>query len=179
MMFYHRGGPFGNWFHGFGPGGFGPRFERGEIKFVILNLLRDKPRHGYEIIQELEKQFHGFYSPSPGAVYPTLQLLEDEELIKCEQKTGKKVYALTEIGKQYLNEHAGELEELRKRMHHPWGERGQVFHELKDEIGQTARLIFSNAAHGNLTQAKLEKIHRAFGDFRKKLEEILNEGKEA
>ena len=52
-------------------------FERGDLKYVILDLLTDKPRHGYEIIRELEDRFHGFYTPSAGKVYPTLQLLED------------------------------------------------------------------------------------------------------
>src|SRR5580693_8739637 len=84
------GGQFGKWFGpgfgGFGPGGFGSsRFERGDLKLVILDLLKEKPRHGYDIIQELEKRFHGFYSPSPGSVYPILQLLEDQDLVTSEQ----------------------------------------------------------------------------------------------
>src|SRR3989449_4734732 len=75
---------------GFGPrgwawGGRGPRrrqwFEAGDMKYVILKLLRDKPRHGYEVMKELEERMHGCYSPSPGTVYPTLQWLEDEGLV--------------------------------------------------------------------------------------------------
>src|SRR5579872_3697742 len=83
------GGPFGKWFGpgigGFGPGGFAAKFERGDLKLVILDLLKEKPRHGYDIIQELEKRFHGFYSPSPGSVYPILQLLEDQDFVISNQ----------------------------------------------------------------------------------------------
>ena len=52
-------------------------FQKGDLKYVILDLIKDKPRHGYEIIRELEEMSHGLYTPSPGAVYPTLQMLEE------------------------------------------------------------------------------------------------------
>ena len=55
-------------------------FEKGDLKYVILDLLKDEPSHGYEVIRKLEERSRGFYSPSPGSVYPTLQLLEDMEL---------------------------------------------------------------------------------------------------
>ncbi len=90
---------------GFGPRGFwgGPRgggrrrqwFESGDMKYVILKLVKDKPRHGYEVMKELEDQMHGCYSPSPGTVYPTLQWLEDEGLVVAKDVEGKKVYEIT------------------------------------------------------------------------------------
>ena len=61
-------------------------FHKGDFKYVILDLLKDKPRHGYEIIRELENQFNGFYTPSPGAVYPTLQYLEEMEFVTSESR---------------------------------------------------------------------------------------------
>src|SRR6266704_2867851 len=91
---------------GFGPRGFwgGPRgggrrrqsFESGDMKYVILKLVKDKPRHGYEVMKELEDQMHGCYSPSPGTVYPTLQWLEDEGLVVAKDVEGKKVYDITD-----------------------------------------------------------------------------------
>src|SRR5579863_9612970 len=105
--------PFGKWkgHHGFASGGFGPGrfFERGVLKIVILNLIQEQPRHGYDIIQELEKKFHGFYSPSAGTVYPILQLLEDQGYVTINQKDGKKVYSITEDGEKYLKEHEEEI----------------------------------------------------------------------
>src|SRR5260370_18540836 len=77
-------------------------FGRGDIKFVLLDLLRERPKHGYEMIKELETRYSGFYSPSPGSVYPTLQMLEDRGYVRSTTEDGKRVYALTEEGRAYL-----------------------------------------------------------------------------
>jgi len=176
------GGPFGKWFgpgfRGFGPGGFGAaRFERGDLKLVILGLLKEKPRHGYDIIQELEKRFHGFYSPSPGSVYPILQLLEDQDFVSSNQQSGKKTYTIIEIGKKFLEEHAQEIDTMQEKMRSPWGEHeGLHMHELREEIGKTARLIFCGAADGVLKNSeKRKKLHEAFAHFRTEIESILED----
>ncbi len=75
------------------------------MKYVILKLVKDKPRHGYEVMKELEDQMHGCYSPSPGTVYPTLQWLEDEGLVVAKDVEGKKVYEITDAGRKFLDEH--------------------------------------------------------------------------
>jgi DNA-binding PadR family transcriptional regulator len=94
----------------FGRGGCGPlmsekfmRMRRGDIKFHLLEILKETPRHGYEIIGELEKQSGG-YRPSPGSVYPTLQMLEEGGYLTSEQIDGKKVYTITEEGLKLLEE---------------------------------------------------------------------------
>ena len=102
---------FGKHGHKFGHGGRGPRGEfmrmrRGDIKFHLLEVLKDTPRHGYEIINELEKQSGG-YRPSPGSVYPTLQMLEEGGYLTSEQVEGKKVYTITEEGRRFLEERGG------------------------------------------------------------------------
>lgn len=110
--------------------GFGPRawsfrpgrgrrrqwFEAGDMKYVILKLLRDKPRHGYEVMKELEERMRGCYSPSPGTVYPTLQWLEDEGLVVAHDVEGKKVYEVTEQGRAFLDEHKDIVEEIFERV---------------------------------------------------------------
>jgi DNA-binding PadR family transcriptional regulator len=97
-----RGGPF--------PPGFGPfgghhghgrgrgRSRRGNVRAAILALLAERPMHGYEMIQELDSRTGGVWRPSPGSVYPTLQLLEDEGLISSEAVDGRKRFTLTEAG---------------------------------------------------------------------------------
>jgi DNA-binding PadR family transcriptional regulator len=101
----------------FGPGGpFGGdpfdedsrgrrRHRRGDIKYVLLELLAEQPRHGYELIKELEQRYAGFYRPSPGSVYPTLQLLEEAGQLTSEPIDGKRVYTITESGRLMLAEH--------------------------------------------------------------------------
>ena len=76
-------------------------FEKGDIKYIILDLINSKPRHGYEIIREFEDRFHGFYSPSAGSIYPALQVLEEMGYTSSEERDGKKVYTITEAGKQF------------------------------------------------------------------------------
>jgi len=66
-------------------------FERGDLKYVILDQLKDKPAHGYELIKALEERFGGFYAPSPGAIYPTLQMLEAMGYVSSVQEVGRKI----------------------------------------------------------------------------------------
>ncbi|MEU9354585.1 PadR family transcriptional regulator [Streptomyces griseoloalbus] len=99
------GGPFGPGFGHGGPwggrgrGGPRGRARRGDVRASILALLKDRPMHGYEMIQEIAERSGGAWKPSPGSVYPTLQLLEDEGLIASESEGGKKLFSLTEAGR--------------------------------------------------------------------------------
>jgi len=86
------------------------------MKYVILKLLKDKPRHGYEVMKELEDQMHGCYSPSPGTVYPTLQWLEDEGLVAAKDVEGKKVYEITDAGRAFLEEHRDMVDDIFDRV---------------------------------------------------------------
>ncbi len=93
----------------FGPGGDGPRFfGRGDMKFALLALLQERPMHGYEMIKALEEKSGGFYTPSPGSIYPTLQLLEDRSLVTVNEVEGKKVYSITDAGRALLVEREGQ-----------------------------------------------------------------------
>jgi DNA-binding PadR family transcriptional regulator len=76
------------------------RVRRGDVRSAVLALLDDRPMHGYEMIQELEERTGGRWTPSAGSIYPTLQLLEDEGLVTPEEVEGRKVYSLTEAGKE-------------------------------------------------------------------------------
>ena len=98
----HHGGPFG----GRGPWGrgrgMGRPFDHGELKLVVLAMLAERPRHGYEIIKAIEDRFGGSYTPSPGVVYPTLTMLEEIGHATVEEAGGKKQYTITEEGKAFL-----------------------------------------------------------------------------
>ncbi|HTT86048.1 MAG TPA: PadR family transcriptional regulator [Acidimicrobiales bacterium] len=88
-------------------GGRGPRrMRRGDIRTALLVALQDGPAHGYELIGRLEEKSGGVWRPSPGSVYPTLQLFEDEGLVKVEERDGKRVFALTDAGTTEASERA-------------------------------------------------------------------------
>lgn len=109
-----RGDPFGPWGPGgpgFGPGGpgFGPghhgrgrgrRTRRGNVRAALLALLDERAMHGYEMIQELDERTGGVWRPSPGSVYPTLQMLEDEGLVTSQEEGGKRLFSLTDTGRE-------------------------------------------------------------------------------
>src|SRR4051812_40600916 len=103
-----RGGPFGG----------GSRvFDQGDLKFVILRLLDEKPRHGYDIIKEIEERFGGMYSPSPGTVYPTLTMLEDLGYARAlPEEGGKKIYEITEEGRKHLAENQPLIDDIFSRI---------------------------------------------------------------
>lgn len=109
------GMPFGR---GFGPGRGRPRmFEQGDLRFVVLRLLADKPAHGYEIIKAVEERFGGAYAPSPGIVYPTLTLLEEQGLIAVVETEGpRKLYGLTDEGRAELVRAGPDIERVFARI---------------------------------------------------------------
>lgn len=100
---------------GFGRGGrmFGP----GDLKLVLLALIEEQPRHGYELIKAIEDLFAGAYAPSPGAVYPTLSLLEDQGLLASSvDDGGKRVFSLTDAGRAWLAENRVAVDGVMARM---------------------------------------------------------------
>ncbi len=103
--------PFGRFGgRGFGRGKKRKRFQHGEVRAAVLVLLDEEPMHGYQLIQEIEERSGGVWQPSPGSVYPVLQQLEDEGLVRIEQTEGRKVANLTEAGRTYVEDKRAELE---------------------------------------------------------------------
>ena len=100
------GGRFGSRHHHHGGGRRGPHgrvFDHGDLRYVLLQLITEKPSHGYELIKAVEEKFGGSYSPSPGVVYPTLTHLEELGYLRSESGGGtKKLYSITEEGAQFL-----------------------------------------------------------------------------
>jgi DNA-binding PadR family transcriptional regulator len=154
--------------HGFDFGCGGPffrfrGFEKGDIKYVILDLVGEKPRHGYEIIKELESRFYGFYSPSPGTVYPTLQLLEELGWVKSHEEEGKKVYEITDKGQAELKERKEKLGGIWDRVDN-WGsfrmgDLNDLFEDLAD-LKKFVRMKMHSRRGAGLNNEKLKKIRQ-------------------
>ncbi|GAB3792127.1 PadR family transcriptional regulator [Dyella agri] len=129
---YHAGrhGPFGehrgddafgsrDGLRGGGRRGSGRMFGHGDLKLLLLALIEQQPRHGYELIRTIEEMFHGQYTPSPGAIYPTLAMLEDMGYVRVESEAGnRKLYAITAEGRAFLDENRAAVDAMTARTEH-------------------------------------------------------------
>ncbi|MBI6765998.1 PadR family transcriptional regulator [Pseudomonas syringae] len=98
-------------------GGRGPRvFAPGDLKLLLLALIAEQPAHGYDLIRKIEGLFEGAYCPSPGVIYPTLTFLEESEMVIGDAQAGKKLYTVTDAGRQSLEDQAVALEGVRMRI---------------------------------------------------------------
>lgn len=163
-MFGRHGFKFGR---GGGPGfgrGEGMRMRRGDIKFHLLEILKDTPRHGYEIINELEKQSGG-YRPSPGSVYPTLQMLEEGGYLTSEQIEGKKVYTITAEGLKLLEERGGAAFEANPKM-------AEAF-EMRKALMKLGAAVMDGVRDGD--EETVKKISEIVNQARRDVYSILAE----
>ncbi|WP_245444753.1 PadR family transcriptional regulator [Pseudaminobacter soli (ex Li et al. 2025)] len=157
----HHGGPFG---------GRGPRmFDPGALRLVVLGLIAEEPRHGYDIIKALEAKFQGAYSPSPGAIYPMLQMLEEADLVSSQTEGNKRLYSITEEGKAYLADHAEELARINAQLDEASAEMGGA--ALGDEFRALRRAVVMRLREGSLSPEQAEKavqiLKKARNDFDK------------
>jgi DNA-binding PadR family transcriptional regulator len=152
----------------------GMAFQKGDLKFVILGLLQESPRHGYDIIRELEDRSEGLYKPSPGVIYPTLQMLEEMGYTTSREEEGKKVYTITDEGIKFLAEKKETTDGMRDRIKKRWSFRNigrmagvmRDYHELEHVISSGLRSLDENKA-GRIR----EVLSRASRD----IEDILGE----
>ncbi|MCZ7662990.1 MAG: PadR family transcriptional regulator [Thermoleophilia bacterium] len=155
----------------------GGHFERGALKFLVLDLLRDRPRHGYDIIREIEERTSGFYTPSPGAVYPTLQLLQDQGYVVCKEEDGKKVYEVTREGLAYLEEHRDRVVRHRERMHgwhgrgHGHGPGSAGLRDLRKVFRDIGQAVWRTADD----PAKVEAMRAILEETRDRLQALADE----
>jgi len=150
-------------------------FGRGDLKYVVLDLLKDQPRHGYDIIRELENRSGGFYTPSAGVVYPTLQLLEDMGAVTSEQQEGRKVYTITAEGRRILDERRDVVDEIAGRVR-DWmhgGARGEVQLAMR-EMGDLMALLGRESPRLWNDPDKLRAIREAIARTRGEIETILH-----
>ena len=142
---------FGEWGKGHrhrwhGRQGRAPMFEAGELRLVILRLLKEQPRHGYDVIKALEERMAGCYTPSAGTVYPTLQMLEDQGLVRAEESDGKRIYHITPAGEALLEERRDQLDEIIDRVKETVRDfAGGAMGDLNRAFGQLASRTFREA----------------------------------
>jgi DNA-binding PadR family transcriptional regulator len=99
-------------------------FDHGDLRFILLTMIADKPAHGYDLIKALEERMGGGYSPSPGVVYPTLTMLEEQGYAAVTAGDGKKLYTATEDGKTFLRDNKAMVDAIQARIGERARERG-------------------------------------------------------
>jgi DNA-binding PadR family transcriptional regulator len=158
---HHRGRP-------------GRLFEQGDLKYVILRMLEEKPRHGYEIIKELEDRFGGAYSPSPGTVYPTLTMLEDLGYARISaDEGGRKVYSITAEGSAYLAAHSETVDNIFDRIaRFVDGFLDTPMLEVNSAFRKLSRAAYGHASRNVNDRAKLAKVKEVLERAAAELEQL-------
>ena len=152
----------------------GRMFEKGDFKYVILDILKEKPSHGYEIIRALEDRYYGFYTPSAGSVYPTLQMLEDMGYVKSSEQDGKKIYTITDEGLKFVAEREPAMDKMRDHMKSWWwAENRDEMKEVGRELGRIGRLI-GRKAH-RMDRKKLVQIREIISHACNEIEAVLEQ----
>jgi DNA-binding PadR family transcriptional regulator len=159
-------------FRGFGPPGFGrgPKARRGDVRAAILDVLSEQPMNGYQIIQQIAERSGGVWKPSPGSVYPTLQQLEDEGLVRAVEGEGRRLLELTDEGRAYVADNADELAATWRAFDQA-GDEGVS--ELKPLIAQVMAACWQVAVAGSPQQQ--DKAGEILADTRRKLYGLLAE----
>jgi DNA-binding PadR family transcriptional regulator len=165
---------FGRGFGGFGGGDRERLFDSGELRLVILQLVAEKPSYGYEIIKAIEERLSGGYAPSPGVVYPTLTLLEEEGYATVSSAEGnKKLYTVTELGTEYLKTNQGILKAIFGRME----QAGKAFGrgrspQIMRALMNVKFALKMRAGQGNLSSEQTRKIAEALDAAARVISEV-------
>ena len=150
-----------------------PVFRHGSLRLYLLRLLDEEPRHGYEVIRLLRDRFMGVYSPSPGTIYPRLARLEEEGLVTHDEVEGRKVYRITDAGREELRSRSDELDELEEELS---ASVSDIVREVREDVRQTVRSL-----REELTWAAREsrRVGRdVAGDVREQARQARDEGRE-
>ncbi len=161
------GPPFGGGF-GFGPRGRGRKARRGDIRTAALLLLAEEPRNGYQIMQEVEERSDGVWRPSPGSVYPALAQLEDEGLIRSTEQEGRKAYAITDEGREVVQERGSERPAPWEEMSGGVGEEAYDARRLLRDVAAAYAQVMRSGS-----EAQRARAHEVFAHVRRDLYRIL------
>ena len=154
-----------------------PFMARGVVKFIILDLLQEKPKHGYEIMKDMEAKACGLHSPSPGSVYPTLQMLEELGYVVSRADGNKRVYEITPEGRKYLAENRGALEGLPDPEKSPFA--AMFSSETREATQEMHGLVTTllRAARANRLQRpeQFKQVRDILARARKEVDELLEQ----
>jgi DNA-binding PadR family transcriptional regulator len=141
----------------------------------VLDALAERGRHGYEVIQSIEERSHGAYRPSPGVVYPTLQLLEELGHARVVEENARKVYTITDEGRRDLELHRDEVNEFYDRLaDQSWERHAEDFGELMRRAGRLFKVFKRAARRGHISARAQQQIRELLDEATRRIEEILD-----
>ena len=158
---HHHGGPSGHHF-------MGRLLAHGDLRTVVLLLIEEQARHGYELIKLIEEKSSGQYAPSPGVIYPTLTYLEETGFVKTKEENGKKQYSITAEGKEFLDANRELAESILERLEQIGAERAKAEVEGKEPLGRGQHAEVRSAFH-----ALRNALRNSSGKAAKRKKEIL------
>jgi DNA-binding PadR family transcriptional regulator len=155
----------------------GPRAERGVVRYLVLDAIEKQARHGYEIMTAITEKSGGQYKPSPGVIYPTLQMLEEIGHAKATEQDGRKSYAITSEGKDDLAEHREDVDDFYAQSggEGDWESHREEFAALAMSVAKLFKKLRRAAKHGGLRPSTMKALHKLLDETAKKLDEILGE----
>jgi DNA-binding PadR family transcriptional regulator len=178
----------GRWARGRGPGdpwadmwsgwwrGPAPRAERGTVRWLVLDAIAAQPRHGYEIIQAIGDKSAGAYKPSPGVVYPTLQMLEELGHARTIPRDERKVYEITDDGRRELAAHQEEVAEFYEgQADAGWENHADEFVQVAKRVKRVAHLFKRMMQRGAVPPTTLRKARKVLDEALQKLEDLLSD----
>ena len=169
--------------HKYGPWSWEARFfNKGELALAVLSLLEDGPKHGYELMKELEDRSHGLYRPSAGSVYPILQQLLDQDLATAsEEEGGKKVYELTKAGKERVKSRQDTIDRIWQRTDEDeWTGWRHAYHSEASEVMRPAfrlmRVAVRTVAEASDPEEVAEEVRDILRKARRDIQKLGEEG---
>jgi len=153
-----------------------PRAERGGVRYLVLDALAERPRHGYEVISAIEERSKGGYRPSPGVIYPTLQMLDELAHVRAIEQEGRRVYSITDAGRADLEPHREEVEDFYERLQEDsWESHMESLGEVMRHLGRLIRTFKRASRRGRLSPARLTKTREIIEEAIHKLEQLYGQ----
>ena len=163
--------PWGEWF-----GSPPPRAERGGVRYLVLDAISERARHGYEVIQVIEERSGGSYRPSPGVIYPTLQMLEELGHARVVEQDNRKVYEITDEGRADLSAHHEEVAEFYERfVEDSWESYVEDFGDIMKRMGRLFKTFRKAGRHGRISAKSMKRIGEIIDNAVREIEVALEE----
>ena len=181
LNFGNRRGPWGRASgadkHGWWGDWFGeppPRADRGGVRYLVLDAIAERPRHGYEVISAIEERSRGGYRPSPGVIYPTLQMLDELGHARAREIETRRVYEITDEGRTDLEAHRDEVNDFYDRSQDDsWADHMENFGEVMHRVGHLFKAFRRAARRGHLSSSTVTRVREIVDEAIHKLEELL------